>query len=122
MRLVLDISSVGVLIALVAVLAGCSKQIETRYIRSPSGALTLRIEINEGGGAAVPDVTSAYVFASDSASDHASLIFRGSALDHFEANWQGSNLVALSYGTGYVSTCKRLERLSTGQEVRVSGC
>ena len=50
------------LAGLIATLCACSKHVETKDSPSPDGRIILRIETDESGGAAVSDLTSAYVF------------------------------------------------------------
>jgi len=108
---------------LAGVLSGCSrKQIELHDIVSPDGKTTLRLEIDETGGAAVSDVTSAYLFLSGEGSSHKQLAFNGSAMSSFSAVWGGPRLVVLSYSAGYVSVCNATSTLPGGNKISVVGC
>jgi hypothetical protein len=122
MRGAIGIASTGTLVILAAFLSGCSRGVETTDLPSPNGQLILRVEVNESGGAAVPDVTSAYLFIAGSSEPHKELIFRGSAMDHFNASWRGQELVALSYTGGYVSTCAVTSPMSADLKIVVLGC
>jgi hypothetical protein len=66
---------VFVFACLVFALIGCTRHLETKDIYSPSGGFFLRIEIDESGGAAVSDVTSVYLFPSNSGASSGKLIF-----------------------------------------------
>lgn len=114
----------GILACLVSgVLCGCSRgPVEIHDIRSPNGKVILRIEINEAGGAAVPDVTSAYLFFADTGPTNKQLIFKGSAMSNFSATWRGQKLIVLSYSAGYVSTCNARPVLPAEVKINVIGC
>lgn len=118
----LKLSAARALAALAVLLVGCSRQIVSRDIVSPDGQLTLRIEVNEGGGAAVPDVTSAYILPSGSFGAHQELIFKGSAMSSFRANWRTPEAVALSFSGGYISQCNKTAIISRKFKVSVLGC
>lgn len=115
-------ATVSVLIACAAVLIGCTEHIERRDVRSPDGRLTLRLEINESGGAAVPDVTSVFLLSSQPPGAGGKLIFRGSAMSQFDAIWGNSRQVILSFQGGYVSTCVATVMLAANVKVAVMGC
>ena len=114
------LSTVFMVVACATLLIGCSKNIVGRDVRSPDGRLTLRIEINESGGAAVPDVTSAFILPFQSAEKE--LIFRGSAISHFNANWKSSERVVLSFDGGYVTTCNAAVVVPPNLKITVQGC
>lgn len=120
----MKISYIGIFVCLTAaVLGGCARrQVEVHDALSPDGKITLRIEINETGGAAVPDVTSAFLFLSDAGPNRKRLAFKGSAMSSFDATWRGSRSVVLSYGAGYVSACNAMLSLSAEIKVDVVGC
>lgn len=105
-----------------ALQVGCSRQIVSRNIQSPDGALTLRIEVNEGGGAAVPDVTRAFIFPSGTYAAYKELIFKGSAMSYFNASWTNSRVVALSIEGGYITRCNSLAVLPRNLRITVTGC
>ena len=108
---------------LAGALSSCSRrQVDVHDTVSPDGKITLRLEIDETGGAAVPDVTSAYLFLSDEGSSRKQLAFKGSAMSSFSAVWRGPRLVVLSYGTGYVSACNATPMLSAEIKISVVGC
>ena len=108
---------------LTGALNGCSpKQMEIYDTVSPDGKSTLRIEIDETGGAAVPDVTRAYLFLSDEGSSRKKLAFQGSAMSRFSAVWRGPRQVELSYSAGYVSACNAAPVLSADVKISVVGC
>jgi hypothetical protein len=111
-----------VLVGCAALLVGCSSNIVSRDIPSPDGRLLLRIEVNEGGGAAVPDVTSAFIIPSRTPAAHKELIFTGSAMSHFDARWSNSDQVILSIEGGYVTTCNTSVTLPPNLRVAVMGC
>jgi hypothetical protein len=109
-------------LACLVALSACSKQVETKDVYSPDKAIILRIETNEGGGAAVPDVTSVYLLAANASTADKVLIFKGSAMSDFKADWSGQGAVELSYTNGYVTECERSAALSTGTKIAVEGC
>jgi hypothetical protein len=114
------------LVLVVLLLHGCDRydatRVESKDVPSPNGELTLRIEDNESGGAAVAGQTSAYLFPSGSSADGGKLIFRGSAMDGFSASWRGPDRVDLSYTGGYVTTCNGGPIVLRDISVSVSGC
>jgi len=110
------------LAAFAILLVGCSRQIASRDILSPDGRLILRIKVNESGGAAVPDVTSGYILPSGSSAGHEELIFKGSAVDSFRADWQTSEVVSLSFSSGYISQCNKKAVVSPKLKITVLGC
>lgn len=114
--------SICALAILAVLLTGCSRQIQRTDIRSPNGQLILRIEINESGGAAVPDVTSAYVFPSGSSSAHEKIVFRGSAMSYFNASWGGPEEVVVSFRGGYLTTCNSSVVVPPEFKITVLGC
>lgn len=120
----MKISQIAIFVCLVAVaLSGCARrQVEVHDALSPDGKITLRIEVDETGGAAVPDVTSAYLFPSNASSKREQLVFKGSAMSNFDATWHDSRSVVLSYSAGYVSTCVAALSLSGETQVDVVGC
>ena len=103
-------------------LQGCSRDIHSTDTVSPGGDLILRVEINEGGGAAVSDATSVYILLSGAPSDKGKLIFNGSAMSTFKAAWNGPQTITISYVDGYVSSCDSAPTVSSGKTVRVIGC
>jgi hypothetical protein len=112
----------AVLVCSVSFFSACSKQVETKDIYSPDKTIILRIETNEGGGAAVPDVTSVYLLAANASIAGKSLIFKGSAMSDFSAEWDGQGTIKLSFTNGYVTECDRSPALSTGEKMTVQGC
>jgi hypothetical protein len=120
----MKISHIGICVCLAAaVLNGCARrQVEVHDVLSPDGKITLRIELDETGGAAVADVTSSYLFLSDAGPSQKQLAFKGSAMSSFDATWRGSRSVVLSYGAGYVSACNAVLSLSAEIKVDVVGC
>jgi hypothetical protein len=118
----LKLLSARALVAFAVVLVGCSKQIVSRDILSPDGRLILRIEVNESGGAAVPDVTSGYILLSGSSAAHEELIFKGSAVDSFNAAWRTPEVVSLSFSGGYISQCNKKAVMSPKFKITVLGC
>jgi hypothetical protein len=110
-------------LCLIVMLCGCDKKrIESRNIYSPNKDLVLRVEIYETGAAAVPDVTSAVVFPSTSSESAGKLIFRGSAMSEFHADWRGQDEIDLSYSNGYVSQCDPGPVNFVDKTVRIVGC
>jgi hypothetical protein len=112
-------------VVLSALLFGCTKEpekMETSDVPSPNGRLVVRIEVNESGGAAVPDVTSAYLIVSGSSTAPRELIFKGSAMYSFKVSWQSPETVSLSYTGGYVSTCNAAPVVAPDLKVAVLGC
>ena len=106
-----------------AIVYGCDKKrIESSDIYSPGRDLALRVEIDETGAAAVPYVTSAFVFPSKSSRVAGKLIFKGSAVSDFRANWGGQDEIDISYGRGYVSQCDPGPVNLAGRSVRIVGC
>lgn len=118
----LKLLSAGALAALAILLVGCSRKIVSRDILSPDGQLILRIEVNESGGAAVPDVTSGYILLSGSSAAHEELIFKGSALNSFSADWRAPEAVSLSFSGGYISQCNKKAVVSPKLTITVLGC
>ncbi len=108
-------------LAFLTVVGACSK-VETKDIYSPDRSLILRIETNTGGGAAVTDRTTVYILLANPTSAGKSLIFVGSAMSDFSADWHGKEAVALSYSEGYVTDCNPTPTLSTGKKMIVLGC
>ena len=115
-------AAICVLVACLALLAGCSEHIVSRDIWSPDGRLAIRIEINEGGGAAVPDVTSAFIVEARPSAAWKQLIFKGSALSYFDARWASSEQISLSFQGGYITTCNTSAVLPANLKVTVLGC
>lgn len=115
-------AALWLLVACAVLLVGCSEHIACREVRSPDGRLILRIEINESGGAAVSDVTSAFIVLSQPSTAHRQLIFEGSAMSYFDARWVNSGQVRLSFQGGYVTTCNSLAVLPPNFKVTVLGC
>jgi len=109
------------LAAVAVLLPACSRRVETNETVSPDGKLALRIEIDESGGAAVSDVTSAFVIGRDSGAAP-ELIFRGSSMSGFAGKWRDGATIQLSYTDGYVSKCNSAPVLSTGRRLGVLGC
>jgi hypothetical protein len=107
---------------LVFVPIGCARHLETKDVYSPGGRLFLRIEIDESGGAAVSDVTSVFLFLSNSGASSGELIFKGSAMSNFSADWRGPDLVQLAYTDGYVSICDAAPAPIAQKGIRVIGC
>jgi hypothetical protein len=108
---------------LIAIVCGCDKKrITSSEVYSPGKDLVLRVEIDETGAAAVPDVTSAFVFPSKSSKAAGKLIFKGSAMSAFRANWGGTDEIILSYGGGYVSRCDPGPVYLADRSVRIVGC
>lgn len=105
-----------------ALQAGCARQVVSRNIQSPDGKLTLRIEVNEGGGAAVPDVTRAFILPSEGSVAHKELIFKGSAMSYFNATWTNSSAVTLSIEGGYITKCNPSAVLPPNVRIAVIGC
>jgi hypothetical protein len=104
-------------------MSGCDrKQIEVHDTVSPDGKITLRVEIDETGGAAVSDVTSAYLFLSDEGAARKQLALKGSAMSNFSVVWRDPRLVAVSYSAGYVSLCNGTPMLSAEIKINVVGC
>lgn len=103
-------------------LIGCSRHITRTDVPSRDGRLVLRIEVNESGGAAVPDVTSAFILSAQSSTAHEELVFRGSAMSHFNGSWSNSGEVRLSFRGGYVTTCKTSVILPSNLKITVMGC
>lgn len=120
----MKISHIGIFVCVAAAaLNGCARrQVEVHDALSPDGKITLRIEVDETGGAAVPDVTSVYLFLSDAGPNRKRLAFKGSAMSSFDAAWRGSRSVVLSYGAGYVSACNAMLGLPGEIKVDVVGC
>ena len=115
--------TVGLCVSMLAILCGCdSKQTESTDMLSPDRQLNLRIEIDETGGAAVSDVTSAYLNLAKSPDADRKLIFRGSAISNFMPSWRGAREIEFSYGSGYVSTCDSTPMISADIKVDVLGC
>jgi hypothetical protein len=106
---------------LIGFLCGCSKEIETKDIYSSDRVFILRIETDESGGAAVSDVTSVYVLPSASIKDR-KLIFKGSSMSHFRADWRGTGIVEISYSDGFVSQCNGEPILFGDKSVKLLGC
>ena len=100
----------------------CSGPIESHQISSPDGRIRLRVEIDEGGGAPVADVTSVFLIPTSASDISKTLIFKGSAMGNFSAKWRDNQTVELSYTGGYVSKCDSEPTLSTRQTLRVRGC
>lgn len=115
-------AALSLILVCALLLVGCSKHIASTDVRSPDGRLILRIEINESGGAAVPDVTSAFIVPSRSSTAHKELIFEGSAMSHFDANWTNSGQISLSFQGGYVTACNSSVILPPNFKVTVLGC
>lgn len=112
-----------VLVACLAgTLCGCARQVDVHNLVSPDGKITLRIEIDDTGGAAVAEVTSAYVYLSDEGSSRKKLVFKGTAVSSFNAVWRSPKVVMLSYSDGYVSVCNAMTAVSSQIKVTVSGC
>lgn len=111
-----------VLVGCAALLLGCSSHIVSRNVPSPDGRFTLRIEVNEGNGAAVPDVTSAFILPARPSAAHKELIFAGSAMSYFNASWTDSGQVLLSFRGGYVTRCSSSADLASNLRVTVVGC
>lgn len=118
----LTLKHAAALVGLSAVLCGCSKHVETKETRSPDGRVVLRIEVDESGGAAVPDVTSAFLLMPNASPATKKLIFKGSAMSAFSAEWSGPGVITLSYTNGYVSACAATAELSAEVKVSVLGC
>jgi len=106
---------------LIGFLWGCSKEIETKEIYSSDRAFILRIETDESGGAAVSDVTSVYVLPSASIKDR-KLIFKGSSMSHFRADWGRTGVIEISYSDGFVSQCNGGPILFGDKSVKLLGC
>jgi|SRR5579863_7426663 hypothetical protein len=115
LRLCVVLGAAGLLIA-------CSGPIETHQGSSPDGSITLRVEIDEGGGAAVADVTSVFLIPARPSGAAKTLIFKGSAMSNFSARWRDNQTVELSYTAGYVSKCDSEPTLDTRRSLRVVGC
>ena len=103
-------------------LTACSGPVETHQSSSPDGSITLRVEIDEGGGAAVADVTSVFLIPTNASGTSKTLIFKGTAMSNFSAKWRDDQTVELSYTAGYVSKCDPEPTLDTRRTVRVHGC
>lgn len=112
----------GALAALVGLLGGCARHIETRDVVSPDHEITLRIAHDLSGGAAVPDVTSVYLLLPKASASNGTLIFKGSTMWNFSAAWRGSRIIELSYTDGFVSKCVPVAELSAAVKVSVLGC
>ena len=115
-------ATLGAFVACAALLIGCSTRVVTRDMQSPDGRLILRIEVNESGGAAVPDVTSAFVLAAQPSGARKEQIFKGSAMSYFSASWKTSREVMLSFNGGYVTTCTAVAVVPPDFKVGVLGC
>jgi hypothetical protein len=103
-------------------LTACSGPVETQQSSSPDGGMTLRVEIDEGGGAPVADVTSVFLMPTSAPGSSKALIFKGSAMSNFSAKWRDNQTVELSYTAGYVSKCDSEPTLDTRQHMHVLGC
>jgi hypothetical protein len=114
---------VGLAVFLVAVLlSGCSRDIEVHEAVSPDKKVVLRIEINEGGGAAVSDETGVYLYLFKDGLNQKKAVFKGFAMGNFVATWEAADVVALSYSGGYITTCNSVTSLSSNIEVTTHGC
>ncbi len=114
---------VGLAVFLVlGLLSGCSRDIEVHEVVSPDKKIVLRIEINEGGGAAISDETSVYLYLSNDGLNQKKTVFKGTAMGNFVATWEAADVVALSYSGGYITTCNSVTGLSLNIEVTTHGC
>jgi hypothetical protein len=111
-------------VCLLASLSCCStkQQIESKEIYSPDKKLVLRIDIDESGGAAVSDVTKVYVLSPNDRKLAPKLIFDGSSMSSFTAEWRGPTLVELSYKDGFVSKCASSAAVLASPPIQISGC
>lgn len=50
------------------------------------------------------------------------LIFKGSAMSAFHADWRGQDEIELAYGSGYVSQCDPDPVNFADKTVRIVGC
>jgi hypothetical protein len=117
----MKLENLGVILSLFGIFCGCSKEIETEDIYSADRAFILRIETDETGGAAVSDVTSVYILPSMSTKDQ-KLIFKGSSMAHFAADWRGTGLVEISYSDGFVSKCNDEPVIFGDRSIKLLGC
>jgi len=113
----------GAIACLIPVLFGCHDKriVETKDLYSPDGQVILRVEVDETGGAAVPDVTNVYLLMPNGRTA-SKLLFRGSAMSNFSATWRAPGQIELSYSDGYVSQCDPAPVLSADKKVSVVGC
>jgi hypothetical protein len=121
----MSVTGIVVYIAcLIAILCGCEeKRLESTEIISPGKDLVLRIEIDKTGAAAVPFLTSAFVFPSkSSAFTWKKRIFKGSAMSNFRADWGKQDEIHISYTAGYVSLCDPGPVNLASKNVRIVGC
>jgi hypothetical protein len=121
MQIPMKLACICAIAGLIGILWGCSREIETKDVYSSDRAFIIRIETDESGGAAVSDVTSVYLLASASM-ENKKLIFKGSSMAHFTADWRGPRLIDISYTDGFVSQCAVGPILSGDQSVTILGC
>ena len=114
--------AVGLWFITLVALASCSSDVETHEAYSQDRKLVLRIVTDWSGGAAVSDVTSAYVFPAAWPMKGRTLVFKGVAISGFSASWRGPSQIGVTYDDGYVLKCEPTPELSTGERINVSGC
>jgi hypothetical protein len=106
----------------IGLVSACSRNIVAEESTSPDGKITLRVEDDLSGGAAVADVRSVFLKPVNSSHATGQLIFKGTAIGDFSAKWQNNDTVELSYTNGYVARCESAPLLTTGQRFHVIGC
>ena len=118
----LSVTRIYTMTLTLVMLSGCLKQVDVKEVYSPDNTYVLITEIDESGGAAVPDITSVYLRLSTAPPEDKQLIFEGSAMSHFAAVWRGNDVMQLLYARGYVTTCLGKGSTPSLAAITVLGC